>query len=243
MTIEQRSARRPGRDAAQEAANAMPPLAQVTGGSVEQKVYNAIRVSLMTGQVLPGSKLSTRTLSERFGISAMPVREALKRLQADGVLTSGSRRAYVVRRLTAADYADIIDIRVSLEGLAAERACRNATPADIEELEQLNALYGASFRVPSWSVKANYDFHFKLYSLSRSPSLVEIIENVWVRVAPILHMAVRESDYGVTTEHHRDIIDAVARRDGEAAKAALRQDFEGVLPPIIRLLSERDGAA
>lgn len=82
----------------------LEPLDAASDGPIDRQVYHAIRRSLMAGLIQPGSKLSIRPIAGALGVSAMPVREALKRLDADGILQSAAKSAYVVLTLSREEY-------------------------------------------------------------------------------------------------------------------------------------------
>lgn len=180
----------------------------------------------MSGGIAPGSSLSGRSLASALGVSAQPVRDALKRLEADGVLESRPQSGFYLRRLTAEEFREIIDIRQRLEGLAGRIAAANADDAFIAQLRDLNGRLFDSGEKRKYSLEKNYRFHFLIYSRANRPVLLSTIENFWVRIGPSLHVHPTNLDEAETLAKHDEIIDALARGDGAAAEDAVASDLE-----------------
>lgn len=105
-------------------------------GALPSGAYDQIRQGIVEGRYAPGSRLIEQRLAEELELSRTPVREALRRLEAEGLVVSERNRGSVVRPVTARDVEDLYDLRVRLESLAAERAAERAAPADLAELAQ-----------------------------------------------------------------------------------------------------------
>src|SRR5688500_16434787 len=128
MSTKSAPARKPraGQSAAQaESALTMPKLQRNT---LNEEVYQQLKQALMTGRIAPGSTMTIRSLAASFGISPMPVREALRRLVAEHVLVLLPNRSVSLPIITRERFREITRIRTSLEGLAAEEATPLVTP-------------------------------------------------------------------------------------------------------------------
>lgn len=123
--------RMPSDDAADDGL-AFVPVARET---LHEQIYQRIKERLFSGQFYPGQKLPLRSLAQALGTSAMPVRDALQRLESIGVLRATANRTMAVPIFTERQLQEIRDIRVALEGLAADWAAREARPDDIAALE------------------------------------------------------------------------------------------------------------
>jgi DNA-binding GntR family transcriptional regulator len=224
-----KATRRKGAGRKQTDAPNLPPIASDETISIEKRVYASLRVAMMSGAVLPGASLTSRSLSVALGVSNTPVRDALKRLEADGALKSKNKSAFYVNDPSLADFESVLEIRLRLEGLAIRKAAERATPTDIARLTNLNEGYEAELVRPGHAGSAlmqNFRFHFETYRISGSPILVDLIETTWLRIGPTLHRYVTQLDVPVrATVHHRDMIEALARRDGDAAESAVSGDL------------------
>jgi len=199
-------------------------LDQTSDESIERQVYRLLRRAMMAGLILPGTGLTGRSLADSLGTSPSPIRDALKRLEADGVIESRNKSAYFVSELTREQYLDIINLRMQIEGYAAGQAARHASADDIARIEALHARYAATSDYAE-SVHINYLFHFEIYRLARSPILIEIAENLWMRIGPVMHLHMQ--DYGVSdvTNNHGRMVEAIRRGDPRGATRALERDL------------------
>lgn len=222
--------RRRGRP--QSLAPELAPADASLNEPVERQVYRSIRHGLMSGLVAPGAVLSGRSLATQLGVSAQPVRDALKRLEADGILESRPQSGFFLRSLTAAEYREITEIRQRLEGLAARRAAEVIEPRTIARLRKLNAAMAKMPKPPQY-LEQNFLFHFTIYETARLPSLLTIIENLWMRIGPALHHHPNEFNCTETMQKHEAIIDALERHDPDAAEAAVAYDLASAAEVIV----------
>jgi GntR family colanic acid and biofilm gene transcriptional regulator len=205
-------------------APALEPLDATSEGPVDRQVYQAIRKSLMAGAIQPGSKLSSRSIAGALGVSQMPVREALKRLDADGVLRSSAKSAFVVHNLTQEEYREILAVRLPLEGLLIRRATERVSAAEIDMTFWLVDRMKAS---RDWRhvLKYNFDLHFLLYRSAEMPYVLSIVENIWLRIGPALHMVNEAMPIERVAEPLDEVVAAVRARDPDRAEAALHADI------------------
>lgn len=202
---------------------------------VERQVYRSIRQGLMSGLIAPGAVLTSRSLATQLSVSPQPVRDALKRLEADGILDSRPQSGFFLRTLTVPEYREITEIRQRLEGLAARHAAAHIDSGGIAMLEATNRTM-ASMARPHDYLAQNFRFHFGVYSESRMPSLLGLIENLWMRIGPMLHHHPHEFNLVETVRKHEAIIDALRRHDGDAAEAAVAHDLGTAADFIVQSL-------
>jgi len=232
--------RRPGGGRKQVAAPSLPVLASGDEETLAQKVYDALRAGLMAGSIEPGMPLTVRSLSQVMGVSATPVREALKLLEADGVLEARNKSAFYARELGGDEMRQVLDMRLALEGLAVRRAALAAGPEDLDRITRLNDHYAAALRAAGDNgpliLQRNHQFHFAIYALCGSPLLLRTIETMWLRIGPTLHFYIDAGGMdGDSPRYHEDMIDALRERDADAAEAALRDDLIAAARKILRL--------
>lgn len=195
---------------------------------LQEQVYRQVTHQLVTGRLRPGQKLVIRTLSHAMGTSPMPVRDALQRLAAQGVLIG--KRSLEVPVLSEQEVADILAIRLKLEELAAERAIERATDAQLRGMEKhYKALEDAvQGNRPHDFLQCNALFHLHIAELAHSPSLYSTIEPLWLKLGPAIKLLPHEQDYlpSVLPVHKR-IVDALIARNVKAAKQAIYDDLMG----------------
>ena len=204
----------------------MPKLQRNT---LNEEVYQQLKHALMTGRIAPGSTMTIRSLAKSFGISPMPVREALRRLVAEHVLVLLPNRSVSLPIITRDRFREITRIRTSLEGLAAEEATPLVTAEALKKMAALNdemELPGQTKR-PEYLVK-NREFHFCLYQSSRLPTLVKIIEALWLQIGPLLTIQQEEfASSGVIVQtQHRRLLKALKKGDAAEARDAIVNDIE-----------------
>ena len=203
----------------------------------ERQVYQAIREALMSGALEPGARLSSRSIAESLGVSPMPVREALKRLEADYVVKSQAKSGFVVRYLTVPEMREILRIRLQLEGMMIREAALNIPPAAIAKIRKLEKLVANAPDIPT-SLARNYEMHFEAYRWANMPTTLRIIENIWLRLGPALHHL--GGEYTGTTSHyaHNAMIEGLAARDADAAERALHKDLSDAALVMERRLQD-----
>ncbi|WP_201002567.1 GntR family transcriptional regulator [Paenibacillus glycanilyticus] len=181
--------------------------------SVNYEVYDRLRQRIALGVIPPGKKISIRTLADSFGVSTMPVREALRKLQAEGFVTF-ERRSVTVNELSVEEVQRVFTIRLRLELLAAEWSLSRATPDDIGVLEDiLDTMANPKIDVKEWRT-LNKLFHMRFYQCSESSHLLELIRNVWDKVEP--YMTIYSSsveDFQEAQVQHGEILDLIRNRN------------------------------
>eukprot|EP01036_Dinobryon_divergens_P039897 gene39897-52664_t len=162
---------------------AMPPCGLAAAG---EEVLREIRSAIVLGDLAPGARLTFRDVAQRLNASVTPVREALLQLVAERVLSVGPGRTIMVPLLTRAEFLELRAIRLTLEGMAAEAAARQAGAALADELEEIHRLLDQAKigRDPRQATIQNRAFHFRLYDAAGLPALRGMIENIWLRTGP-----------------------------------------------------------
>jgi len=193
------------------------------------RVHHQIKQALLAGRFEPGETLTLRALSEMFGTSVTPVRDAVNHLVAQGVLDAGPRNSAVVPDVAALQLREIILIRTELEGRAARETAQRVTPKLVATLsEQLDTMRRLiRDRDLSGYLNVHRDFHFTIYGNAGVPLLNEIIENLWLRTGPILTYVIPE--YVLTlrgSDHHERIVEAIAAGDSETSESETIADIE-----------------
>jgi DNA-binding GntR family transcriptional regulator len=194
-------------------------------------VTAALRELIMNGEFHAGDSLRQRDLAERFNVSATPVREALRRLESEGLVSHSPHAGVSVVEVDYGATVENFRIRAALEGLAVELAAERVTDEDVRGLEEINAKL-ARQRQPQKISELNRELHFRIYELAASPLLISLLRRLW-NSFPLGPQVVRPLEQSV--EQHAGIIEALAAHD--AAKAA-RLTQEHVLEAMRSLAKE-----
>jgi len=220
--------------------------------TLADRVYSQIKNALMSGQFLPGQALTIDRLSGQFGVSHMPVREALRRLNALEALEVAQNGSARVPNVSEERLGDICANRLHVECRAAKLAAQKATP---QALADLNAIIVAHEKSRNENevyrmLELNQYLHFGIYELAGSPILTQIIESLWLRHGPYMRLLtddlVKRVAPGTTFDvgpGHQLLMDALSAGDGEAASEALKIDILGpfdMLQKLCRQYNEAD---
>jgi DNA-binding GntR family transcriptional regulator len=194
-----------------------------------QRVHAALRDRLMSGAFEPGQGLKIADLALAFGVSAMPVREALNRLVAERALEALPNRSVRVPVFTARRLSDLRNVRRAIEGLATEMAIpqlRRRHLGTLAALVEAQRAADAAQDIEA-SVRANWRFHFTIYDCSESEALLPIIEGLWLQFGPYLRRAATlfAAGEGEATAFHASVLKALRRGDAAAARAGIEADI------------------
>lgn len=211
------------------------PLARDT---LQQRVYRQVADMILEGEIAPGESVTIQALADAFGISAMPVREALIRLTAAGALTLITGRSMGIPRLNAAQLEDLRNVRMEVEGLAAEWAARNI---DAQRLQQLGSTYDRLDNAVSAGdtkayLRANRVFHFAVYQAAGSPTLVALIETLWLRISPYFNLLHGSGNYAISNRHHRALLKALRQHDPKLARKGIHADINDAYALLSQVL-------
>jgi DNA-binding GntR family transcriptional regulator len=195
-----------------------------------------LREAILNGELEPGDRLQQHFLAAKLGLSHVPLREALQRLEFEGFIAISPRRGAFVVPLTAADAAEILELRVNLETIALRASVEHLSPAErllateicrrADEVKDKLA-YG----------EVNWQFHRALYVACQRPRTLNLIENLW-RNASRYSILLRHRDPYLrrSQQEHWDIVEAVEKRDAELACHLLRAHIEAAAGRILNLL-------
>ena len=203
-------------------------LAPIVRQTLNQSVYAELRRALINGSLHSGQVLGIVELARNLGTSTMPVREALARLVAEKALEAMPNRSVRVPLITIERLDDLLRARLLIEGMAVELAVANMTDWEIQRVQAFLAEEeGEPASADEASVR-NQQLHFMVYQAARSDVLLTIIESLWLQSGPILWEA-RRSFLSMRQftgdQHHRELADAIARRDPAKARSALAADI------------------
>jgi DNA-binding GntR family transcriptional regulator len=213
--------------------------------TLRQEVSDRLRDKIISADILPGESISLRELATRFGVSLMPVREALWQLETERIIVLESNKRFRVNRLTAKEMEEALRLRVQLESMAAERASRLRPESCLPMVRKILDSMQASVVRPRLYMRKNTQFHFGIYGHADSPLLLEMISRLWARVGPyVYNYAIKVQDLSQAMKWHREIFKAFAEKNTERIKEALREDLETtarVIIPSLERASTQDG--
>lgn len=201
------------------------------------KVKKAIIADIVGGVFPPGHHLTIETLTSRYKVSHMPIREALRQLEGEGILVSLAHRGFRLENITEAYIRNIYDIRVGVESMLARRAAEKAEPADVEALAAIHARFVDEIRNRSSAAsETNFLFHATLYALAGNPEAEQLLEGRTrvVRTVGVGLGGYRPGTEDVVIAEHEAILNAFRAGDAEACGRAV---FDHVTAARDRLMA------
>lgn len=200
-------------------------LQRIDQTKLRESVYSALTAAFTQGTFAPGDILSLRTLADQLGTSMTPVREAVRRLVAEGALIDTPNRKLQVPLFDEARLTDLMRARIALEPMLAKIAAERMDKATLNRLESILAEPAKSGDQPD--LGQNYRFHFTLYNHSESPVILPIVEGLWLQYGPYLNLMIDRAgpSIGRGNDIHADIIDALRKGDGDETATAVERDI------------------
>jgi DNA-binding GntR family transcriptional regulator len=212
--------------------------------SLPAQLERELRRDILGGALKAGQVLRQEELAQRFKVSRVPLREALSRLEADGLIDSRPRRGYAVAQLDPHEIVEIFDIRQVLEEHAGKVAALARTQTDIDEVERLIISMEAldpknDDERRKWTL-ANYDFHLRLIASGRRKRLTRIAFNLRDVVEPYVNMEVAVTgDVVQATREHREMLEAFRAGDAPGLAALCRHHVEGTAERLLSAIRRR----
>ncbi len=202
--------------------------------------YVRLRDMILYGHLTPGQPVTIQGLIHDLGAGMTPVREAIRRLTAEGALSPQGNRRVAVPPMTLAMLDQVAFARLALEPHLSGLAAARCTPALIRRLEaaddEVNRAIGAG-DIPAY-LAANHAFHFALYEASDAPVLVDMVRSLWLRAGPSLRAVIGRYGRAAMPDRHSEAIAAL--RDGEAGKVAqaMARDIQQGVDHVRQALTE-----
>jgi len=210
-------------------------LVKIDNNSLYMKVYHELHQALMSGVFRPGEPVTLRQLIMRLGTSAMPVRQAVVRLIAEGALKLLPNRSVIVPPMSRERFTELWKLRQLLEGMAAENACRLAADKVTKRLKQINASIRRDQTDGDLTsmLLNNQKFHFAIYDMSDMAILRSLIAILWLQAGPFLYLTLMSSRQLWSLQRHSEAIKAFEGGDPVAARKAIEKDVAIAFEPLL----------
>lgn len=185
----------------------------------EGGLYERLRTAILNGEYRPGAVLVETAVADAYGVSRTPVREALRRLEQDGILQRNGRQLSV-HATTPQEVLEIYDCRIVLEGMAAEWAARMRTDYDMAMMQRaLGQMIDRADRTPAEMADTNHVFHDSMWQASHNATLCDLLERLEIHIRRYPEPTVSQPGrWDEAVREHRAILDAIALRDETTAK-------------------------
>ncbi len=215
-------------------------------GTAGERVYRTVRARIIGGQIAPGRAVTLRGLAADLDVSPMPVREAIRRLVAEGALEVSATRRLAVPQMTQAKFEELVLARERLEPAAARLALPHIDrklAAKLRETDDELNDHLHNGNVEGYAA-ANFAFHFMIYRASGSQVLVPLIESLWLRFGPFMRIVYGRVGTNWVVDHHDEALRAIERGSADDLAQAIRADIlEGMQHIGDGMFAEEDAAS
>jgi DNA-binding GntR family transcriptional regulator len=219
--------------------------------SLQERTYQALRTALLDGKFAVGERIFEAEVAQMLGVSRVPVREAVRRLQQDGLLEVRPRSGIYVASVSLEEADDIYRIRAALEGAAAGLAAERITGGELEELgrllkreEEESRKARHHSRSQSRVVARADEFHRAVHAYARSPRLYELLELIYAQVMHFRNITLSMPGRAEAAIHgHHDLYEALKRHDSAEAERLMREHIDSARRLLLAHLDEVAEAA
>ena len=210
-------------------ANAYLPLRDV--------VFNTLRDAILRGDLEPGERLMEIALANRLGVSRTPIREAIRKLELEGLVVMIPRRGAQVASITQKDLQDVLEVRTSLEDLAVRLACERIRPEQVDQMKEALKNFEAALKGTDVTViaRADVDFHDVIFYSTGNARLVQILNNLREQMYRYRLEYLKDfSSHERLLQEHKELLAAIEGHDQENAARIIRTHIYNQEISVIR---------
>ena len=204
-------------------------------------VFNTLRQAILKGELKPGERLMEIALADKLGVSRTPIREAIRKLELEGLVVMAPRKGAKVASITERDLNDVLEVRKGMEVLAISLACKRITGEELEKLETIEQSFQKLIESGNLTELAEMDvkFHDTIYQATNNQRLVQLLNNLReqmyrYRMEYLKDIAVRRT----LAEEHKAICRALRERDEQQAEQYVSIHIDNQQKAIIRSLNQ-----
>ena len=205
-------------------------------------VFNTLRQAILKGELAPGERLMEIQLAEKLGVSRTPIREAIRKLELEGLVLMIPRRGAEVARISEKSMRDVLEVRRSLEELAIELACQRMTDEEFKELQRAQEAFKSAVEHGSAMEIAETDeaYHDIIYNSTGNMRLVQILNNLREQMYRYRLEYIKDEDKRqILLVEHNKIYKALCSRHVEEAKQAMREHIDNQEITVLKNIKEQ----
>lgn len=206
-------------------------------------VFNTLRQAILKGELKPGERLMEIQLAERLGVSRTPVREAIRKLELEGLVLMIPRKGAEVAEITVKDLEDVLEVRAALEELAVKDACDNIGEEELAELEKANREFAEVLKGDDLiaCVHADMKFHEIIYDATNNKRLLQILNNLREQMYRYRMEYLKDrSTHATLLKEHQDIVMALRGKEKKKAGDAICIHIENQKVSIVSSLEQKE---
>jgi DNA-binding GntR family transcriptional regulator len=201
-------------------------------------VFESVRGAIISGVLKPGERMMEVQLAEKLGVSRTPIREAIRKLELEGLVIMMPRKGAYVADLSLKDITDVLEIRAALEGMAAGLAALRITDEEIEELELTALQFHQAIEADDFDmiVQKDIEFHDRIFKATRNDKLLQITNNLREQVQRFRIMYINKSNKSKDlAKEHYEIAEAISKRDINMAERIAKRHIENAEKYILTM--------
>lgn len=192
-------------------------------------VFKTLRQGILTGELKPGERLMEIHLANKLGVSRTPIREAIRKLELEGLVTMIPRRGAEVAQITEKSMKDVLEVRKVLDNLSVTLACERITEEEKEQLQDACADFEDAVKTGDFSMIAKTDvaFHDIIVAATRNIRLSQMVNNLAEQMYRYRFEYIKDSSqHNRLVQEHREICDGIVKKDKEKALAAIEAHID-----------------
>lgn len=204
-------------------------------------VFNTLREAILKGDIAPGERLMELDLASKLGVSRTPIREAIRKLELEGLVKMAPRKGAEVAEITFEDLRDVLEVRKNLEELAVDLACKRATQEDVKHLYELHEEFKESLKTGDLTVMAEADeaFHDGIYESTKNKRLIQIINNLREQMYRYRLECIKDVELRNTlVSEHQELVETIESRRTESAKKVVQTHINNQEKTIVENLTK-----
>lgn len=205
-------------------------------------VFNTLRQAILRGELKPGERLMEIQLANKLGVSRTPIREAIRKLELEGLVLMIPRKGAEVAEITEKSLRDVLEVRSALEELAVQIACENITEQEITELQEAAKEFKEILKTDDVTKIAGADvnFHDVIYLATDNQKLIQLLNNLREQMYRYRVEYLKRSEvYPQLVKEHQEIIDAISQHQKKEASQIVRQHVDNQVEAVINRINAK----
>lgn len=206
-------------------------------------VFNTLREAILKGDLKPGERLMELQLASKLGVSRTPIREAIRMLEQEGLAVTVPRKGAEVAKMTLKDMEDVLEIRDTLDELAARVACSRISEEQLERLKQIKKQFEDSLQTKDVKkiAQADVNFHDVIYEATGNPKLVNLLNNLREQIYRYRIEYLKDaSSYPTLIKEHEAILEALQSRDEEKVTCAMHEHVRNQATAVKNIIQQQE---
>ena len=224
----------------------IPEAPSSTDCTTQEYVYGRLRHAIMVGAIPPGTALTMRGLADTMGLSPTPVREAVRRLSSENAIQVKQNRRIVIPEMTLGRFEELVELRITLESHAVERALPYVSDIKIEKMRVIDDEMDTAVAENDLDQLTilNQEFHRTLYTVNSHQVTMPVIESIWLQLGPFQRQVLELLEEFYKIDRHKEILIALKSRNAAALVSATQSDIrESIWRAGRKILMSRASAA